>query len=100
PGTQGYFLNVDLIPDKQKPQVLAAASRVYNEEITKSSYAYMAKSPIETTNVSRVLLPALPKSVKVNGKEVFDQREWHEASKTYLLGFENDPDGVEVTFIW
>ncbi|MBD1433056.1 hypothetical protein H8B06_09490 [Sphingobacterium sp. DN00404] len=100
PGAQGYFLNVDLIPDKQKPQVLAAASRVYDEKITKSTYAYIAKSPIETTNASRVLLPKRPKSVKVNGKEVFNTRNWHEESKTYLLGFENDPDGVDVKFVW
>src|SRR5690606_24205370 len=100
PGSQGYFLNVDLIPDKQKPQVLAAASRVYDEKITTFGYAYMAKIPIETTNVYRVLLPKRPTSVKVQGKEVFDKRNWHEESKTYLLGFQNDPDGVEVTFVW
>ncbi|MBD1424424.1 hypothetical protein [Sphingobacterium arenae] len=100
PGEQGYFLNVDLIEEKQKPQVLAAASRVYDEKITASSYTYVAKSPIETTNASRILLPKPPTSVKVQGKEVFDTRNWHGESKTYLLGFENDPDGVEVTFVW
>src|SRR5690606_24281985 len=34
PGEQGYFMNVDLIKNKQQPQVLAAAYRVYDEEIT------------------------------------------------------------------
>lgn len=100
PGQQAYFFNIDLVKDKQKPQVLAAASRVYNEKIAKASYSYIAKSPIETTNISRILLPRLPKSVTIDGNEVFDQRNWDEASKTYLLGFENNPDGVEVAFVW
>ena len=100
PGQQAYFFNIDLVKDKQKPQVLAAASRVYNEKIAKASYSYVAKSPIETTNISRILLPRLPKSVTIDGNEVFDQRKWHDQSKTYLLEFENDPDGVEVTFVW
>ncbi|MFD1771394.1 hypothetical protein [Sphingobacterium suaedae] len=100
PGEQAYFFNVDLVKDKYKPQVLAAASRVYDEKISGSSYAYLAKSPIETTNISRVLLPRRPKSVTISGVQVFDQQNWDETSKTYLLGFENNPDGVEVKFLW
>lgn len=100
PGEQAYFFNVDLLENKKKPQVLAAASRVYDEQIGKSSYAYLAKSPIETTNISRVLLPKRPKTVLVNGMEVFDLQHWDEASKTYLLGFENNPEGVKVSFAW
>ncbi|KGE13693.1 hypothetical protein [Sphingobacterium deserti] len=100
PGEQAYFFNVDLIKDKQKPQVLAAASRVYDEKISRSSYSYVAKSPIETTNISRILLPKKPKSVRVNSAEVFDQGKWDSVSNTYLLGFENDPEGVKVEFLW
>lgn len=100
PGEQAYFFNVDLLENKKKPQVLAAASRVYDEQIGKSTYAYLAKSPIETTNISRVLLPKRPKTVLVNGMEVFDLQHWDEASKTYLLGFENNPEGVKVSFAW
>lgn len=100
PGEQAYFFNVDLLENKKKPQVLAAASRVYDEQIGKSTYAYLAKSPIETTNISRVLLPKQPKSVLVNGTEAFDPQHWNEASKTYLLGFENNPEGVKVSFAW
>ncbi|TDS09780.1 hypothetical protein [Sphingobacterium paludis] len=100
PGEQAYFLNVDLVKDKQKPQVLAAASRVYDEQMGKSNYSYVAKSPIETTNISRILLPKRPRSVLVNGAEVFDQQHWDEASNTYLLGFENNPEGIAVKFLW
>lgn len=100
PGEQGYFLNVDLVKDRQKPQVLATASRIYDEQVRESSYSYRAKSPVETTNISRVLLPKVPKSVKINGQEAFDPRNWDDRSKTYLLGFENDPQGIGVEFIW
>ena len=99
-GEEGYFLDVNRIADKAKPQVLAAASREYDEKIDGNSYSFVAKSPINTTNVSRVLLPAKPSSVLVNGTEVFDEAAWHEASKTYLVKFENNPDGVSVKFVW
>ncbi|MBE8719188.1 hypothetical protein [Sphingobacterium pedocola] len=100
PGEQCLFLNIDRVKDKQKPQVLAAASREYEENITANSYAYLAKSPINTTNISRVLLPQKPKSLRVNHKEVLEEKNWDPHTKTYLLGFENNPDGVSVVFQW
>jgi len=100
PGEQGLFLNIDRVIDKNKPQVLAAASREYEEKITSNSYAYIAKSPINTSNVSRVLLPKKPKSVLVDNKEVNQQQNWDQYSMTYLLEFENNPDGVSVLFKW
>ncbi|MFZ4262708.1 hypothetical protein ACFRAE_11740 [Sphingobacterium sp. HJSM2_6] len=100
PGTQGYFLNIDLVQDKKKPQVLAASSRAYEEKINSKGYSFVAKSPIETNNVSRVLLPSRPKSVLIAGKEAYDLKLWDKASNTYLLEFENNPDGVMVEFSW
>lgn len=100
PGEQGYFLNVDLVENKNQPQVLAGASRIDREKITGSSYSYVAKSPIETTNVSRILLPEQPRAVNVDGLEVFTPDHWDAHSNTYLLGFENNPDGVQVEFEW
>ncbi len=100
PGEQGYFLNLARVEDKNKPQVLAAASRIYEEKIDKNSYKFIAKSPINTTNVARVLLPKSAKKVTVNGVDKFDKRNWDPVSKTYLLEFENDPDGISVDFGW
>lgn len=100
PGEQGYFLNVDLIENKQEPQVLAGASRIDDEQVSGSSYRYVAKSPIETTNISRVLLPKQPTSVRVDGVEAYTGENWDAGSKTYLLGFENNPEGVSVEFVW
>ncbi|SJN48910.1 hypothetical protein [Sphingobacterium sp. JB170] len=100
PGEQGYFLNLERVENSSKPQVLAAASRVYEEDFTASSYKFVAKSPINTTNIARVLLPRQAKKVMVNGTDQFEKENWDPTSKTYLLEFENDPDGVEVAIKW
>lgn len=99
PGEQGYFLNVDRVTDK-KPQVLASAGREYDETVTGNGYSYVVKSPVNTINVSRILLPYAPVSVKVDGKEVIDASAWDAGSMTYLLSFDNSPDGVHVGFEW
>ncbi|MGO1244769.1 MAG: hypothetical protein ACTMH4_11865 [Sphingobacterium sp.] len=100
PGEQGYFLNLERVENSSKPQVLAAASRVYEEVFTASSYKFVAKSPVNTTNIARVLLPRKAKKVMVNGTDQFEKENWDPTSKTYLLEFENDPDGVEVAIKW
>lgn len=100
PGEQGLFVNVGRVAQKRRPQVLAAACRAYDEKVTGHSYAFVAKSPAETTCVARVLLPKQPRSVKVGGREVFALAEWDAASRTYRLRFENDPDGVAVEIGW
>lgn len=104
PGEQAYLLNVDRIEQQDRPQVLAAASRVYDEETTKSRYSFITKSPLNTTNVMRILLPGTPQQCLVfdhEGKELNDfSWEWNEESKTGLLGFENDPEGIKVDIKW
>lgn len=100
PGQQAFLLDIDRVANKQQPQVLAGASRVYDEKSGKRSYSFVAKSPIETTNVSRVLLPKKPASVLIDGRERFAENAWNPQTRTYLLQFENDPDGVEVKFAW
>ena len=84
PGEQALLLNVERVAGKKKPQVLASASREEQEERGKGRYSYVAKSPAETSNVSRVLLPRCPKSVTVDGREVFDAKRWH-AAKPYIF---------------
>ena len=98
PGEQGYLYDLNKVSGKVKAKVLCGASRIYDEKVGKRSYSFVAKSPINTTNVSRVLLPCKPEKVQVNGKE--EQPEWDESSKTLLLSFENDPAGVNVSIVW
>lgn len=99
PGTQRLFFDVSKVK-ADKPAILAAASRAESETISGKTFSYVAKSPLSTVNVSRVLLPSAPVSVKVNGSDVLDNNCWDEESHTYLLRFDNDPDGVKVEFAW
>ena len=98
PGEQGYLYDLNKVLGKVKEKVLCGASRIYDEKVGKQSYSFVAKSPLHTTNVSRVLLPRKPGKVLVNGKA--EQPEWDESSKTLLLSFENDPAGVNVSIEW
>ena len=77
---------------------------MYEEKAGKKAYSFIAKSPVNTTNVMRVLLPEKPEKVSVsdaNGQALAGAvSEWDEASKTCLLKFENDPAGISVSFVW
>lgn len=102
PGEQAYYLNLDAIEDNSKPQVLASASRIYNEKTTKNSYSFLAKAPINTTNVMRVLIPAEVKECVIHNRDekIVPEWKWDSTSKSLKIIFENDPDGVEVYVTW
>ena len=70
PGTQSLLIDLDKVKERKRAQVLAASFRESDETRNGNSYAFTAKSPVETDGVSRVLLPAMPKSVTVDGKQV------------------------------
>ncbi len=99
PGERGYFLDIARVR-KGKPQVLASSFRTYGETKSGHSYSFTAKSPVQTSGIARILLPAAPSEVLVNGTDVFDAKNWDSLSSTYLLSFENDPEGVSVTINW
>ena len=99
PGVQRLLIDLSKVK-KGKPMILAAASRAENETISGHTFSYVAKSPSATVNVSRVILPSAPKSLKVNGRDCLDGNCWDAPSRTYLLKFENNPDGVDVEFVW
>lgn len=98
PGEQAFLYDLRRVKDKKRPQVVASASRQYDERTTSHSYSFVSKSPKNTTNVMRVLLPKAPKKVQINGEK--SSYSWDSKSKTLLLGFENDPDGVGVSIEW
>lgn len=104
PGEQAFLYNVAFIKSKSKPTVLCGASRIYNEVSKRGYYSFVAKSPLETNNVSRVLLPKKPSEVVVKNPagEVVTNAEhaWDETSGTCLLKFENNPDGILVEIKW
>ena len=104
PGQQAFLYNVEFIKNKRKPAVLCGASRIYDEVSKKGFYSFIAKSPLETNNVSRVSLPKKPSEVVVKnpvGDVITNaEHEWDETSGTCLIKFENDPEGVLVEIKW
>ena len=99
PGEQAFLYDLSKVKDKKRPQVLAAASRQQDEIVGKNSYSFVSKSPKNTTNIMRVLLPKAPKDVvlSLNGSRITpSQNVWDKVSHTLLLEFENQPDGVKV----
>jgi hypothetical protein len=104
PGEQALLLDLARVPDKTRPQVLASASRNYSETVGGRTFSFVAKSPANTNNSMRVLLPSRPSVVRVTdslGVAVSDvQSSWDEASHTEFLGFANSPDGIKVELTW
>jgi hypothetical protein len=104
PGRQSLLYNLNRIEDASKPQVLAAAARVSSEEISSNLYSFTAKSPSDTRNAMRILLPAKPGSVEVlnaDGQPAPEaEHEWDAASRTLLLEFDNSADGMNVSIEW
>lgn len=103
PGEQAFLYNIGSVKNKKTPQVLATAARVYNERTTKNSYAFVAKSPLNTNNVMRIMLPKKAKAIEVTdaaGKNIEAKTSWDETSKTCFIGFENSPDGIHVKVKW
>lgn len=103
PGEQALLFNIGSIENAKTPQVLATAARVYDENITENEYSFVVKSPLNTTNVMRILLPRRAESLEVQddaGKSLPVDYKWDEPSKTCFLSFENYPDGVSVKLSW
>lgn len=103
PGEQAFLYNIGSVKDPSTPQVLATAARVYDEKVTKNAYSFISKSPLNTNNVMRILLPAKATKIEVTdatGKVLQSNTSWDSASKTCFLGFENNPEGVQVKLTW
>ncbi len=104
PGEQAYLYDINQLKDKSKPAVLAAAARVYEEKADKNHYHFVVKSPSNTVNIMRILLPAKPKEISLKQENIGEiplkQHEWDNDSHTLLLGFENYSDGVKVDLSW
>ena len=100
PGNQVLMVDMAKVKDRKRPQVLAASFRESDERKTSQSYSFVAKSPIETDGVGRVLLPKKPQSVLIDDVETIDDNLWDDASNTYLVSFENSPAGRPITVLF
>ncbi|WP_259069294.1 hypothetical protein HDF24_13815 [Mucilaginibacter sp. X4EP1] len=104
PGEQSLLFDLNRVVDKKQPNVLASASRIYDAKAQANSFSFVAKSPVNTLNSVRVLLPAKPAKITVtnsSGQTVTDVKSsWDESSNTLYLGFENSPDGIKTNLEW
>ena len=100
PGSQVLLLDLGNVKEPKTPQVLVASFRESDEVRGKKEYTFVAKSPIDTDGIARVLLPSAPKSVTIDGVESNSPSAWDPSTRTYLIKFENQPDGRKVSFRW
>ena len=106
PGQQGFFFDLTKI-DKKSPQVIAAASRQYDEKISDEGFCFTCKSPLNTTNIACLYLPKDYKSGQFTLTDAEGNKVNHElkvitapantlAGRLFWLSFENSPDGINV----
>jgi hypothetical protein len=104
PGEQAFLYQVSRAANPSQPKVLASASRVSDEQRTSNSYTFTCKSPVNTRNSMRVLLPAEAKTITLTdaqGKQIEDVKtSWDASSKTSYLSFDNSPEGVKIKLNW
>jgi hypothetical protein len=104
PGEQALLYDLSHIANKSRPQVVASACRIYDEKITPNTYTFVAKSPKETSNAMRILLPKPYTKCTVTDSNNHPltnlTHHWDAPSATCLLTFENDPDGIQVSLEW
>ncbi|MFC0773336.1 hypothetical protein [Terrimonas alba] len=101
PGEQAYLYNCSAL--KTKPSVLCAAGRIYSEKTTTNNYSFTVKSPSNTINAMRILLPSNPKQIKLNkGDDIVNllKQQWDTDTNTLLLKFVNYSEGVNVNISW
>lgn len=105
PGTQAYLFDLSKL-DKKRPQVIASASRQYDEKETTDGFSFISKSPLNTTNIICLYLPKDYQSAQVNCTNAEGQPVEHKlnvlgatnttVSRLLWITFENSPDGVRV----
>jgi hypothetical protein len=103
PGEQALLFDIDCVDNPSEAQVLATASRVYNEQHTANSYSFNVKGPANTTNVMRILLPCEVKNAGISdlsGNKIEARTKWDKSGKTCFLSFENSPEGIQVQLSW
>ncbi len=102
PGHQSFLYDLDAVRHKRQPQVLAAASRQYEQKQEGRHFSFVSKSPLNTQNIMRILLPSEPQSVTTlcQGATIPHTCQWDASSHTLALSFDNSPEGVNVSMKW
>ncbi len=104
PGEQAYLYDIGRLKHRIAPLVLCAASRVYHQTMSAREYSFVTAGPAGTNDVMRILLPSSPVGVVISdnqGNRLHQVKtNWDAKSRTLLLQFKNNPDGVNVIIKW
>lgn len=106
PGEQAFLLNLDRVDKNQLPTVLATSARISEERKKGTNYSFVARGPIHTDAIMRVMLPMKPKKYHLQddkGVKLLPSTytyRWNVLSRTLLLHFKNNPSGVKVQLAW
>jgi hypothetical protein len=96
PGSQRLLYALDRRP--KGVAILAEAGRSTVLERGRRRFCFLSKGPAETISRSRISLPRCPDTVSVSGSGA--DWTWDEGSRSLLLQFNADPDGVRVELSW
>jgi hypothetical protein len=98
PNKQAFLYRLPAPTERKLPKVLAAACRVYDFKAQPTSVSFSTKSPANTNNVMRLLLPSKPGKVAVtrSGTAEPATHAWNAQTNTLLLKFRNYSEGVDV----
>jgi len=99
PNQQAFLYRLAPAKQAKTPAVLAAAARVYDFKVQQNVVSFSAKSPANTNNAMRILLPASPKQITVThqGQPEPATHTWDAQTNTLLLKFRNYSEGVAVS---
>ncbi|MFD1873303.1 hypothetical protein [Hymenobacter bucti] len=98
PNQQAFLYRLAPAKQAKAPAVLAAAARVYDFKVQQNIVSFSTKSPANTNNVMRILLPANPKQIEVTHQAQPEPatHTWDAQTSTLLLKFRNYSEGVAV----
>ena len=97
PGQQVWLLDLQEVKGKP-PLALAAAGRIETWNTAGSRLSYTVTSPANIRVVTRILLPAPPQKITINGKPT--KSIWDGPSRTVLIEHDGHPDPTEVVVAW
>lgn len=101
---QAFLYDLSIKNKDITPKVLASASRISNQKITKNSFSFIAKSPINTTNVMRVQVPFKPTVLKLfenSGNAITSfKSDWNIETNTLWLECDNSNEGISIHLKW
>ncbi|MEW6235647.1 MAG: hypothetical protein AB1656_09695 [Candidatus Omnitrophota bacterium] len=98
PDQRVFLLNLARVK-KPAPCILAASSRAYEEKREKGYYSFTMKGPASTNGIARLLLPVEHKSLSAKGPDgqaIDLQPQWDAGTRTLLIRYPNQPDGVDI----